>query len=542
VLSLPFYVTVVLETMEDLAAWVAQRSAQVGEMPEETLQQVREKAGEYEVYLGSAEYRRGRLAADMWTAAFFCPLWPTDDVTDRPAPTHRAFAEARAGHPIDADLSLRVQGLAEEHHFFHWPLEFPEVFEAGGFDVVLSNPPWERIKLQEQEFFATRDLDIAAAPNKAARQRLIDALPQTNPALAHEFEEAKHTAEAESKFVRAGGRFPLTAVGDVNTYALFAELARQLLNPDGSTGVIVPTGIATDDTYKHFFADLNDTYPNEFVAEERRFLPVYEGKMVQMYDHRAAGVEVRPDNVIRPAQPVPSTPQQLADRSFPPMPQLWVEAEEVTRRVPEGYKHRWVFAYKDVTASTNERTCVVCVLPNLAVAYTLRAVFVPGNIPIPMVCCLIATMGSLVYDYLCRQALSGLHLSDYIVKQLPILPPTAYTPADVEFIAPRVLELVYTAWDLKPFAEDLGYQGEPFRWDEERRAVLRAELDACYARLYGLTEEELRYILDPRDIYGEDFPGETFRVLKEKEIKQFGEYRTRRLVLEAWGRQGGENP
>jgi hypothetical protein len=74
----------------------------------------------------------------------------------------------------------------------------------------------------------------------------------------------------------------------------------------------------------------------------------------------------------------------------------------------------------------------------------------------------------------------------------------------------------------------------PFIWHEERRALIRAELDARIARLYGLTRDELRYILDPQDVYGPDFPGETFRVLKEKEIKQYGEYRTRRLVLAAW--------
>jgi hypothetical protein len=98
------------------------------------------------------------------------------------------------------------------------------------------------------------------------------------------------------------------------------------------------------------------------------------------------------------------------------------------------------------------------------------------------------------------------------------------------------LELTYTAWDLKPFAEALGYDGPPFRWDEERRASLRAELDAFYAALYGLTRDELRYVLDPSDVYGADFPGETFRVLKANELKQFGEYRTQRLVLEAWDR------
>jgi len=82
----------------------------------------------------------------------------------------------------------------------------------------------------------------------------------------------------------------------------------------------------------------------------------------------------------------------------------------------------------------------------------------------------------------------------------------------------------------------MGCHVEPFRWDEVRRAQVRAELDAYYARLYGPTRDEPRYILDPKEVYGEDFPGETFRVLKEKEIKQFGEYRTSRLALEAWDR------
>ena len=103
---------------------------------------------------------------------------------------------------------------------------------------------------------------------------------------------------------------------------------------------------------------------------------------------------------------------------------------------------------------------------------------------------------------------------------------------------PRVLELTYTAWDLKPFAEDLGYEGPPFTWDEAHRAILRAELDAYYASLYGLTRDELRYILDPSDVYGPDFPGETFRVLKNNDIKRYGEFRTQRLVLEAWDRLG----
>jgi hypothetical protein len=133
-----------------------------------------------------------------------------------------------------------------------------------------------------------------------------------------------------------------------------------------------------------------------------------------------------------------------------------------------------------------------------------------------------------------RQKIGGANFSFHVLRQIPVIPPSSYSTGDLDFIAPRVLELVYTAWDMEQFAKGMGYQGQPFRWDENRRAILRAELDAYYARLYGLKRDELRYILDPHDVHGPDFPGETFRVLKDNEIRKYGEYRTRRLVLEAW--------
>ena len=144
--------------------------------------------------------------------------------------------------------------------FFHWPLEFPDAFAAGGFDCVLGNPPWERIKLQEQEFFAARSIAIAKAPNAAARRSLIAALAKGDAAeraLHRAFEDAKRDAEASSQFVRGCGRFPLTAVGDVNTYALFAEAFLRLPSMQGRAGLIVPTGIATDDSTKAFFEKRN---------------------------------------------------------------------------------------------------------------------------------------------------------------------------------------------------------------------------------------------------------------------------------------------
>jgi len=201
---------------------------------------------------------------------------------------------------------------------------------------------------------------------------------------------------------------------------------------------------------------------------------------------------------------------------------------------------------------------------------------------------LVANFSSIVFDYFVRQKIGGVNMTFGYIEQFPVLPPSAYTPEDLRFIVPRVLELVYTSWDMKPFADDVwreadeglravirphpptpspaalgeGFPFPPFTWNEERRAVLRAELDAYYARLYGLTRKQLRYILDPADLTEREledildpreevadpldpagyatraaastFPGETFRVLKEKEIRQYGEYRTRRLVLEAW--------
>ena len=149
---------------------------------------------------------------------------------------------------------------------------------------------------------------------------------------------------------------------------------------------------------------------------------------------------------------------------------------------------------------------------------------------------LVANMASIPLDYICRLKFSGLHLTVETLKQLPIFPPDFYTNPRLAFITPKVLELTYTSHSLAPFARDLGHDGPPFAWDEDRRAHLRADLDAFYARAYGLTRDELRYILDPADVKGPDYPSETFRVLKEKEIRTHGEYRTRRLVLAAWDR------
>ncbi len=202
----------------------------------------------YQRERSSPAWQRQKQACDLRTASFFQRLQP-----DQLAITTARLAEQLAGITIDGRLSGIARTFSDLQPFFHWPLEFPEVFADGGFDAILSNPPWERIKLQEQEFFAVREARIASAANKAARAKLIDRLPETNPALHFQFVEALRAAAGASSFMRHGGRFPLTGRGDVNTYAVFAETASSLTNPTGRNGMILPIGIATDDTTKLFF-------------------------------------------------------------------------------------------------------------------------------------------------------------------------------------------------------------------------------------------------------------------------------------------------
>ena len=216
-------------------------------------------------------------------------------------------------------------------------------------------------------------------------------------------------------------------------------------------------------------------------------------------------------------------------------PQYWISKEDAESRIPTYWNKQWLISFRGISSAKLERTVVFSIVPRCGLVDTAPVLFIENSY-IHLTACFLANVNSLVFDYVSRQKVAGTHLNYFFVKQFPALPPSAYTPADIAYITPRVLELVYTAYDLKPYAEDTGYYGEPFKWDEVRRTMLRAELDGYYAKLYGLTRDELRYILDPKEVYGEDFPGETFRVLKEKEMRLYGEFRTRRLVLEAWDR------
>lgn len=228
--------------------------------------------------------------ADAWCAAF---VW--EKTARAPlAITHDVFRALQ--DPEDAAASRETHEeiirLRNQYKFFHWHLEFPDIFTvsnfggtlgspagwAGGFDCMLGNPPWERIRMKDQEFFAQRDPLIASASNALARKRLIDQLPAANPELFAEFSVANRRSEGESHFLRSSGRCPLTGWGDINAYAAFTENARALLGEKARVGVIVPTGIATDATTQFFFSDLIESKSlvsvYDFENKEKHFADV----------------------------------------------------------------------------------------------------------------------------------------------------------------------------------------------------------------------------------------------------------------------------
>jgi hypothetical protein len=232
--------------------------------------------------------------------------------------------------------------------------------------------------------------------------------------------------------------------------------------------------------------------------------------------------------------------EQLISPDWGIIPRYWVKQSDVDSNIPEFWKYSWLIGFRNaVNAFADARSVRFTIIPKIGVGNSIPIIF--SNRSARELSVLVANFNALVLDYIAKQKIGGGNLNYFVVRQLPIVAPESYSRADMDFITPRVLELTYTAWDLQPFAQDMCYHGNPFIWNPERRAHLRAELDAYYAHLYGLTRDELRYILDPADIYGPDFPSETFRVLKNNEIKQFGEYRTQRLVLEAWDQLFGNN-
>ena len=637
----------------------------IDEMPEDTLEEIEAKKAAYAKFREEGSLNHFSLAADVFTAAFLLPKTLVDvqvgnlgngaPLTEkRPDPTIPTTAElygiltaGAAGSYPSSETLARCAAACRKNRVLHWPLAFPTVFEKGGFDCILTNPPWDQLQFSEEEFFASRDARIALLEGDK-RKVAIKALKETNPILWNSYLYTTACLTHSNQYINTSGRFPYSSIGKLNLYSVITEAVLHLLKRDGLGGLVLPTGICTDEANRRMFEQLSQSHrllsiydfensisgrkifeaihpqfhfslvtfgasdiidfafflgdvswlcdarrhyvltdddfklinPNTHTApgfmstqdaelsrkiyrkvgvfindslpegggwsaqvrkglfnmttddgllistNAKGTLPLYEGKFVHQYEHRTATFE---NGQLRSLS--------LGERQnldLEVVPRKWIDASIVAKRL-NGWEQKYLMGWHDIARATDQRTFVASVLPVSGVSDTIQLFFTKK--PAKLNACLLADMNSLVHDWCARQKIVGAHLNGYVGKQIPTLAPSAYSQEDIDFIVPRVLELTYTSHSLKGWAEALGYEGDPFVFDPERRAILRAELDARYAKLYGLNEQELRYILDPADVYGEDYPSESFRVLKEKEIAEFGEYRTQRMVLDAWHMQ-----
>ena len=622
-----------------------------------------EKQRRWQALLTSEAYEHEKLVADVWCAAFLWPKVEPGPVAEA-APTTALWLALRdrdvPPSPVLVDTTRRI---AEDYGLFHWELAFPQIFARDGFDVVLGNPPWERVKLQEQEFFARRDPSIATARNAAQRKKLIAALPATNPALWKEWTSATRVAQGLSHFVRQSGRYPLCGKGDVNTYALFAEHIWSVQAPRGGAGFIVPSGIVTDDTTKGYFqalldrsalasvhhfeneslvfkglhhayrfvlltirespqanlvfyarraVDLDDPRrhfaltPADFAklnpntrtcptfrshrdadinltmyrragvlwregdpdgnpwglrflsmfhmandsglfrtraelasagwgVDAERFekdgevmLPLYEAKMIHQFDHRFGSYAIQSEAQANQGKLPELDHAAHADPGRTTLPRYWVHEDEVSAKLNDTWDRDWMLGWRNIARASDMRTVIACMIPRAAVNHSFQLMMPSASAQV--VAGLYANLLSIPFDYCARQKVGGVNFPYFTMRQLPALRPEAYAMAAPwaasirirDWLLPRVLELTYTAWNLKAFAEDCDDDGPPFVWDPHRRFQLRCELDAALFHLYGVSRDDTAYILD------------TFPVLERSEEHEHGEYRTKRVVLETY--------
>ncbi|TVT23748.1 restriction endonuclease, partial [Amycolatopsis rhizosphaerae] len=255
----------------------------------------------------------------------------------------------------------------------------------------------------------------------------------------------------------------------------------------------------------------------------------YEAKMLGHFDHRfstyrdATQAQLNVGSLPRP------TTEQHDDPTMEPLARYWIARPEVTKALHGKWDRDWLLGWRNIARASDMRTFVSAVLPTAAINHAFPLAFpnFPGNGAL-----LQAVWSSLAFDYVVRQKLSGTNMTYAVVKQLACPTPATFAEAAPwrtsltlsEWVVPYVLELSYTSWRLQPYAREMGDEGPPFRWDPERRSLLRADLDAAFLHIYGLTRAEAEHVLD------------SFAVLRKYDERDYGEYRTRRLVLEAYDR------
>jgi hypothetical protein len=267
---------------------------------------------------------------------------------------------------------------------------------------------------------------------------------------------------------------------------------------------------------------------NVFQRGENCYLPLYEAKMLHQFDHRFG--DYRDKQAKSGSNELPTVPQErLEDRKYVPLPRYWASEDAINERLAGRWDCDWLLCWRDFCRAFDERTVIASVLPRVACGDTLLLMF-PQVSP-ALAACMLACLCSFILDYVARQKIGGNHLKYPPFKQLPILAPAQFAeirswlggPA-TNWVRTRVLELTYTACDLQGFARDLGWEGPPFRWDEDRRSLLRAELDAAFFHLYGINRDDTDYIL------------ETFFRVKKNDEECFGTYRTKHQILDLYDR------
>lgn len=642
------------------------------DIADDDIEGIERKQKQYEKMVGSNPYIYGQLLADAWCAAF---VWKKTDEFPYPITEDTFRRIKRNPDSTESWIQDEVEKLNKHYQFFHWYIAFPDVFKpsleteviaheiagwSGGFDVVLGNPPWEKLKVQEKEWFSTRDSQISSARTAATRRKMIASLEEKNPFLFRDFQNARRKAESESFFVRCSGRYPLCGRGDVNTYTIFTETIHNIINKSGYSACVVPSGIATDDSNKIFIQELiksknlvsffdftnrgylfintestfsfsllttsrrlnsdfklaaqlwetthlldservyslskddidrinpntlnlpifssskdsdvvkkiyshvpillkedeiegnpwhisflrmldmtNDSNlfrtrgqlenkscllnGNSYVCENTIHVALYESKLAQAYNHRAATFEGIPEKELYGTRAATVKLDDI-DLSIPTQsfsPRYWVSLDIVKERLSGRWERKWLLGFRNaISAVADARSVAFTIVPEIGVGNSMPLLLSQESPK--RNCLLVANFNSFVFDYVAKQKASGGNMNFYIIKQLPALTPELYEVDCVEFTVDRVLELTYNSWDLQPFAQDCGYNGPPFRWKGSRRFLLRCELDATYFHLYNIQRDDVDYIM------------ETFSIVKRKDEKAYGHYRTKDTILQIY--------
>lgn len=262
---------------------------------------------------------------------------------------------------------------------------------------------------------------------------------------------------------------------------------------------------------------------------QTEYLPLYEAKMVNIFDHRFSTYRGATQAQLNVGALPRLSVKEHDDPNLEALARYWLKGSDVQAALQMKSGSRCLHGWRKITNSGNERTFVPFVFPLAAAGDSCLLWFTKDPTQAPL---LLATMSSIVFDYVARQKISGSNMQYFLVKQLVSPAPDFFVRAAswqrnrtlADWIVPLVLELSYTSWRLRPYAQDLGDNGPPFRWDPERRALLRADLDAGFFHVYGLNRVEAEHVLD------------SFTVVRKYEERDFGDYRTKRLVLEAFDR------